>query len=151
MSKGQLPYDKEAEEATIGALLIDPDAMDRVLGTGLRAKDFHIERLGVIFRAIMALHEQGLPGDYVLVLSELKRAGHLQRIGGPAAVTQLILRCPTSIYAQHYAAIVVKHVEQRRAIALAAKVARAAYAGEDMGQIADEFLERPGKIRGVLR
>lgn len=151
MTQQQVPYDREAEEATVGALLIDSDAMDRVMATGLRADDFHVAHLGLIFRAIMALHEQDMPGDYVLVLSELRRAGHLEQVGGPAAVTELILRCPTSIYAQHYAALVLKCAQRRRLIALAARVARAAHAGEDTTQAAERLLESSGKIQGVLR
>jgi len=128
MSERRVPYEREAEEATIGALLIDPDAMDRVMGTGLRADDFHVAHLGLIFRAIMALHEQHMPGDYILVLSELRRTGQLERIGGPAALTTLITRCPTSIYATHYANLIVRCARQRHTIAVAAKVAEAAYA-----------------------
>lgn len=128
MSERQVPYNLEAEEATIGALLIDPDAMDRVVATGLRANDFYIENLAVIFRAIMALHEQEMPGDYILVLSELRRTGDLQRIGGPAFLTSLISRCATSLYATHYANLIVRCAMQRHVIAAAAKVAEAAYA-----------------------
>lgn len=128
MSERQVPYDREAEEATIGALLIDPDAMGRVMATGLQPGDFHLAHLGLIFGAIRALHEQDLPGDYILVISELRRRGHLKRIGGPATLTALITRCPTSVYATHYAKLVVRCAMQRHTIAAAGKVAEAAYA-----------------------
>ena len=153
MSQQQVPHDNEAECAVLGALLIDPDAMGRVLGTGLRAEHFHQGDLGLVFRAILALHKRGVPADYVLVLSELRRAGHLKRIGGPAALTQLILRCPTSVYAQHYANVVAGCARQRRMIVVAANLAKAAYAGEDadLRTLTDGLRDSPGKLGGVLR
>lgn len=160
-AQNQLPYDREAEEATIGALLIDPDAMGRVIATGLQPSAFHLMRLRLIFRAIMQLHEQGKPGDYVLVLSQLKRNGHLRDVGGPAGVTELIRRCPTSIYATHYADVVLACAEQRRVIQLAASAAKAAYASngsiEDLTKAMQGFLEDADRrrdkptIQGVLR
>lgn len=161
MAEQQVPYDRQAEEATIGALLIDPDAMDRVIATGLQPGDFHLVRLRLIFRAIMQLHEHDLPGDYVLVLSQLKRDGHLKDVGGPAGVTALILRCPTSIYATHYADVVVRCAQQRRVIALAAKAAKVAYTSngsaadltKSLRGVLDEGDRDPDTptIRGVLR
>lgn len=162
MSKPLIPpYDREAEEATIAALLIDPDAMERVCATGLQPGDFYLMRLRLIFRAMMDLHEQGLPGDYILVLSELKRKEHLETVGGPAGVTDLILRCPTSVYAQHYAELVLKSAQQRRVIQLAASAAKAAYAGNSsvegltkamkgLLEDADRRRDKP-TIQGVLR
>lgn len=166
MSERQVPYDLEAEEATIGALLIDPDAMGRVMATGLRPAHFYLAHLGLIFEAITILHEQGEPGDYVLVISQLRRAGHLETVGGPAALTALILRCPTSIYATHYANVVRRSALQRRIIVEAARVAQAAYACngtpedlakamarvlEDRGASTDDASGEKPKIGGVLR
>jgi len=151
MSEQLPPYDQEAEEATIGALLIDPDAMARVIATGLQPGDFHVMRLRLIYRAIMELHAREEPADYVLVLAELRRRSRLKDVGGPAGVTGLIVRCPTSIYAHYYATIVVERAQQRRSIARAARIAKAAYAGEDITDLVDGFSENSGKIKGVLR
>ena len=124
----QSPHDKEAEEAVIGSLLIDPDAIDRVLATGLRAEGFHLEHLGTIFRAVLAVHDRGAPADFVLTCAELRQRGWLERVGGQAQVTGLINRCATSVHAQHYAGVVVRCALQRRVIAAAGEIARRAYA-----------------------
>ena len=144
MSEPLPPYDRDAEEATIAALLIDPDAMERVRATGLQPSDFYLMRLRLIFRAMMQLHEQDRPADYILVLAKLKSNGHLKSVGGPAEVTALINRCPTSIYASYYAEIVVGHAASRRTITVAANAAKAAYASN--GSI--EELRQA--MRGVL-
>jgi len=156
------PYDREAEEATIGALLVDPDAIARVLATGLQPGDFHLMPLRLIFRAIMELHERDEPADYILVLAELKRRDLLKDVGGPAGVTALITRCPTSIYATHYANVVARCALQRRMIALAGQVAKTAYEGNgsihdlrkavrDLAETATDDDTNTVAIKGVLR
>lgn len=162
MSEQAPPYDLAAEEATIGALLIDPDAMPRVMETGLRPESFWIARLGIIFRAILALHERGEPADYILVVAELRESGQLDNAGGPAKLTELIGRCPTSVYATHYANLVLRCALQRRVILMAGRAAQMAYEGnrsmEELRKAVRDLADSVGTdqpngltIQGVLR
>ena len=64
-----LPSNLEAEQAVLGALLIDPDAIVKVVPL-VRAEDFYLEKNAWIFEAIIALHEQRQPIDFLTVVAE---------------------------------------------------------------------------------
>jgi replicative DNA helicase len=80
------PQNLEAEEAVLGALLIDPDAIIR-LSTILRPQDFYREKHGWIYDAVLALHERREPVDFLTVCDELERRNQLDEVGGPAFIT----------------------------------------------------------------
>ena len=68
------PQNIEAEEAVLGGLLIDSDAIIRV-STVLKPGDFYREKNGWIFGAALALHERHEPIDFLTVCDELERKG----------------------------------------------------------------------------
>jgi len=127
---------KEAEEAVLGSLLIDPDAIERVLGTGLVASDFHYSVSGIIFAAISELyHNGGPPADYILVSEKLRQSGQLKKIGGQARLTGLINDCATSIHAVHYAGVVRELARKRRYVQLAGDVMQLAHEEGPIGKL----------------
>ena len=67
-----VPANPEAEEAVLGSLLIDPDAVLKV-ASFLEDGDFYRERNGWIYRAILDLHERREPADFVTLCDELER------------------------------------------------------------------------------
>jgi len=79
------PHNIEAEEAVLGALLIDPDAIIRI-ATFLQPKDFFLKRHAWIYEAIQTLHERRDPADLVTLTDELERQKHLTDIGGPTLI-----------------------------------------------------------------
>ncbi len=131
------PQNTEAEEAVLGGILIDPDAIIRV-ATFLRPEDFYREKLGWIFDTALALHERREPIDFLTVCDELERRGQLDEIGGPAFITTLINAVPTSIHAEHYARIVERTATRRRLIEAAGQIAALAYQeAEDVDEVVD--------------
>jgi len=139
MSADRLPPQNiEAEQSVLGSLLIDPDAIIRV-GTFLRPEDFYREAHQTIYRAIVDLHDRRLPADFITVVDELERQGHLDLIGGPAYLTSLIGVVPTSVHAEHYGHIVERTSLMRRLIAAAGQIAALAYEErEDLDEVIDE-------------
>ena len=131
-----------AEEAVLGALLIDSDAIIRV-STVLKAEDFYREKNGWIFRAALALHERHEPIDFLTVCDELERKGQLDEVGGPAFLTGLINVVPTSIHIEHYATIVQRAAIRRRLIEAAGQIAALAYKEEDD---VDEVVDRAEQV-----
>lgn len=99
------PTNPEAEQAVLGSLLIDPDAV-LLVPTFLNAEDFSSERNGLIYRAILAIHERGEMADFVTLCDELERQGNLQKIGGAAYITVLVNNVPSAAYAQQYGQLV---------------------------------------------
>ncbi|MYH62986.1 MAG: replicative DNA helicase [Caldilineaceae bacterium SB0675_bin_29] len=131
------PANVEAEQAVLGSLLIDPDAIVKV-STTLRDVDFYREPHQWIFRALLALHERREPADFVTLVDELERNEQLEEIGGPAYITQLINSTPTAIYADYYARIVERTATLRRLIGAANQIAELAYdESNDVNEVVD--------------
>ena len=137
-----LPQNIEAEEAVLGSLLIDPDAIIRV-ATFLRPDDFYVQRHGWVYDAIRDLHERREPADLVTLTDELERKEQLSEIGGPAFLTRLINATPTSIHAEYYARIVERTAILRRLIDAAGQIAKLAY--QDVDDV-DEVVDRAESI-----
>lgn len=88
-----IPHSREAEEAVVGAVLINPEVYYDV-AQFLSADDFYIHRHKWIWEAFTGLHEQRIPIDLLTVAEELDRIGQLAEIGGPAYLTSMVTRCP---------------------------------------------------------
>lgn len=121
-----MPQDIEAEQAVLGGILIDPDAVLRVAPL-LEPEDFYREENGWVYEAALALHERHEPVDSLTLCGELERAGRLDLAGGLAFVTELINATPTSVHTEHYAHTVEQAATRRRMITATAVAAAAAY------------------------
>ncbi|MFC2030318.1 replicative DNA helicase [Chloroflexota bacterium] len=131
------PQNTEAEEAVLGGLLIDPDAIIRV-ATIVRPEDFYREKHGWIYDAVQILHERREPVDFLTVCDELERRGRLNEVGGAAFITSLINAVPTSIHVEHYARIVERTGTRRRLIEAAGQIAGLAYQeADDVEEVVD--------------
>jgi replicative DNA helicase len=131
------PANLEAEDAVLGALLIDPDAVIKV-ASFLRSDDFYREKNGWIYQVVIDLHEQRHPADYVTVVDELERRGQLQETGGAAYITSLINNTPTAVHVEHYAHIVERAATLRRLIGAAGQIATLAYEeADDLDEVVD--------------
>jgi replicative DNA helicase len=137
-----IPANLEAEEAVLGSLLIDPDAIIKV-ASFLEADDFYREKNGWIYQAVLDLHERREPADFVTLCDELERAGRLQEVGGAAYITQLINNTPTAVYVEHYAGIVERTATLRRLISAASQITTLAY---DEAQDVEEVVDRSEQL-----
>ncbi|MFN2164742.1 MAG: replicative DNA helicase, partial [Anaerolineae bacterium] len=133
-----VPANPEAEQAVLGSLLIDPDAVIKV-ASFLKAEDFYQEKNGWIFQAILDLHERREPADFVTVTDELERRRQLAEVGGSPYVLDLINAVPTAIHVEHYAHIVERTSVLRKLIRAAGQIAQLAYdeTTEDVQEVVD--------------
>jgi len=120
------PHNIEAEEAVLGAILLSPEALFDVLPF-LQADDFFIVRNAWVWEAIVALHEQRSPIDYLTVASSLEQAGRLEEIGGQSYLLGLISKTPSALNIAGYANVVEELATRRRLIAQASKLAQLAH------------------------
>ena len=104
-SSSVVPHNREAEEAVVGAVLINPEVYYD-LAQFLQADDFYILRHRWIWEAFTRLHEKRIPLDFLTVTEELESAGQLAEIGGPAYLTALLNQVPTSLHAEAYGRMV---------------------------------------------
>jgi replicative DNA helicase len=121
-----VPQSREAEEAVLGAVLINPEAYYDV-AQFLQFDDFYVHRHKWIWQAFSRLHEKRVPVDFLTVTEELDQMGQLAEIGGPAYITSLISNVPTSLHAEAYGKIVEETAIRRRMLAAANDIAKLAY------------------------
>ncbi len=88
------PHSRQAEEAVLGAILIDSEAYFNV-AQFLNPDDFYIVRNRWIWEAFTRLHERRAPIEYLTVCEDLEQQGQLSEIGGPAYIMSLINQTPT--------------------------------------------------------
>jgi replicative DNA helicase len=121
-----VPHSLEAEEAVIGAVLINPEAYYDV-AQFLQPDDFYIHRHQWIWQAFIALHDRNEALDLVTVTEELDQMGHLADIGGSAYITKLISNVPSSLHAEAYGHRVEETAIRRRMLTAANQIAKMAY------------------------
>ena len=119
------PHSVESEEAVLGSILIDPEALDRV--SFLADSDFYIIKHQWAWAASLALRDRRQPLDAVTLRRELETRGQLDEIGGPAYLTYLMTVVPTAIHAEGYATLVAQAANRRRLLAAASDIAQLAY------------------------
>ncbi|MBU1445814.1 replicative DNA helicase [Patescibacteria group bacterium] len=99
------PHSLEAERSTLGALLIDKDAIIKIADL-IHDEDFYHEKHGMIFAAINELFEKRSPIDMLTLTSLLEDKKQLDQIGGASYITELTSEVPTASHIIQYATIV---------------------------------------------
>lgn len=127
----ELPYNLEAEQATLGSVLLNRDAIV-VLAPWLKPSAFYDERHAWIYTAMLACFHDRVPPDTRMVADRLKQANRFDAIGGYAYLARLLGDVPTSFHVEHYAAVVERHAVERRGIMAAGKIAALLYAPGDI-------------------
>lgn len=137
------PHDAEAEQAALGAILLDPDAVPLVLRF-LRPDDFYVNANRSCFAAIVSLYEKGQKADLITLTDELRLMGELDRVGGPAYVARLTDVVPSSANVEYYARIVQEQSVRRALLKLAQKVSAEVF--EDSVESASILDSAQGRI-----
>jgi replicative DNA helicase len=133
-----IPYNQEAEEAVLGAILVNPAAYFGVAAF-LEADDFFILRHQYIWQALNRLDERHETIDYLTVISALREIDKLAEIGGPAYLTQLINATPTSTHAEAYGRLVERAATRRRLMAASDEIKALALNEElELEQVIDQ-------------
>lgn len=131
------PQSLEAEQAVLGSMLIEREAIIRAAEI-LDPAAFYRDAHRMIFEAIMALADRSEAVDVVTVGEELRRRNQLDTVGGMAYLTTLANLVPTAANVEHYARIVANKAVLRRLIHTASEIARRAF--EAQGEV-EEILD----------
>ncbi len=122
------PYSEDAEQAVLGAMMMDTDAV-------LRASEivddsmFYREPHRRIFRAMLALIERRDVVDPLTLSDELERRGEIDEVGGADYITALIDAVPTSANVEYHARIVREKALLRRLIEVSTGIVSEAFEG----------------------
>jgi replicative DNA helicase len=119
-------YDRELEEALIGAILINPDAFVDV-SPKLNSKDFYIQRHEWIWDAFKALLHEDKNIDVLTVKQELENAGKAEESGGMDYLIGLTNLVPSSLHAETYADAIKALAIRRRLLSSANEIAKYAH------------------------
>lgn len=149
MDAPSIPYSKEAEEALLGSLIINPEIMPEIT---LRGDEFYVTRHKWIFDAMRKLDEQSQAIDMVTLSEELAKHGQLEELGGSAYITALITQSPNSYNAPHYADIIRDKARRRSDLKIANMIAEGAFnGGVDRAKMVDLLTKNSNNGRGAVR
>lgn len=109
------PQNIEAEQAVLGSLLIDKDAIVKVADI-LKSEDFYQEKHEIIFKAMLDVYEARDPIDLVTLTERLKKAKQIESIGGASYLSELLSVVPTASHVVSYAKVVQEKATLRRLI-----------------------------------
>ena len=106
MELGKIPpNDTEAEQAVIGSMLTDKDAVSAAIEV-LKEEDFYREDNKIIYTAILNLYNRSEPIDIITLKSELSSMGKLDAVGGLEYIAELPDKVPTTSNVEQYIKIV---------------------------------------------
>lgn len=135
------PQNLEAEASVLGGILLENDAIDRVLEI-VTPDLFYRESHRKVFRAMMELSDRSEPVDLITLSEFLKAKGELDAVGGTAYLASLANLVPTAANIAHYARIVREKGILRHLITVATGIATRGL--EDQGNV-EEFLDEAEK------
>jgi replicative DNA helicase len=118
-----IPHDFEAEEAVLGAIILDNKMIFEAMSI-LTPNSFHDENHRHIYRAMLELVDSNQPIDEILLGDQLKEFGKLEDIGGYACLAELVDCVPSSGNIVYYSRIVQEHAIARDIITTASDLSR---------------------------
>ena len=124
------PQNLEAEQSVLGGILLENEAISKVLET-LLPDDFYSESHRKIFNSMIELFEKNEPIDLITLTNQLKSMGHLDGVGGSAYLSSLVDSIPTAANITYYARIVKEKAVLRRLITTATEIVTRGYGDED--------------------
>jgi replicative DNA helicase len=120
------PQNVDAEESILGGILLDPEAIGRVADL-LVAEAFYINDHKEIYKAALALHNQGKPTDLMSVTTWLYDHELLEKVGGQSKLAQLVDRTVSAVNIDRFAALVIDKYLRRQLIKAGNEIVQLGY------------------------
>ena len=124
------PHSKEAEQAVIGSMIMDRDALITASEL-LQGEDFYIQQYGILFDAMVELLHEGKPAELVTILAKLKEKGVSPEICGMEFIRDVTDAVSTSANIKYYADIVAEKALSRKLIKITEGIANTCYADKE--------------------
>lgn len=120
------PHSEEAEQAVLGALLINWGAMADVVSS-LKPDRFYSLQNQVIFDAMLKLYAKNATGDTISLINELTVENKLEQAGGVAYIASLTDTVPSAANIDYYAKMVLDRAARRDLIKISAEMKASAF------------------------
>ena len=137
LPNASLPQNIEAEEAILGGILLDPDGIV-IVSEILKPEHFSLTKHQVIYQAALCLYAMGKPTDLLSVCTYLADNRQLEKIGGQAALAQVIDRTISSVNIDIYSHLVYEKYLRRQLIKVSGDINSLAYEPGEIGEILDQ-------------
>ncbi|PDW02339.1 replicative DNA helicase [Candidatus Viridilinea mediisalina] len=121
-----VPYDLQAERATLGSILLEREAIIAI-AAWLLPEFFYLEKHALIYEAMLACYNRREPPDLATVAAELRRQERLDLVGGIAFLGELVTEVPTAVHIEYYARNVERTAVLRRLIEAGGRIAAMGY------------------------
>lgn len=128
--KRVLPHSIEAEQSVIGSMLMDKDAIV-VASEILTGEDFYGRQYGIVFEAMVELHDEAKPVDTVTLQNRLKEKDVPPEVSSLEFIKDILNTVPTSANVKYYANIVAEKALLRRLIKTNEEIANTCYVGKE--------------------
>ncbi|OPY69000.1 MAG: Replicative DNA helicase [Syntrophorhabdaceae bacterium PtaU1.Bin034] len=141
--KGRIPpQNLDAEESLLGGVLIDPEALNKVVDV-VDAEDFYREDHRVIYELVLDLYERSEPIDLITVSSLARDKGLIEKIGGITHLSRLVDGMPTSANIVQYAKMVKEKALLRNLMHIATEIVEKGY---EVDTNVDNFIDEAEKM-----
>ncbi|MBQ3417650.1 MAG: replicative DNA helicase [Ruminococcus sp.] len=154
----RMPYSPEAEQAVLGAILMEPEVLATVAEILPNSDYFYIQNHKLIYSAMLSMFTAGKAVDLVTILETLKKQSSFDEATGKTYLMQLAQSCPSISNVEIYATLVRDKSEVRALMGAARSIIEDASDGEQEPQLLIDSAEqkiydiRRGKnIRGLER
>lgn len=124
------PQAIEAEEAALGAILKNPDALNELVDIIKTPEQFYVPGNQAVYRAVLDLYSKSEPVDVTTVSTVLRDTGDFDRAGGAVRLVQLVERVASTAHIKTWARAIVDKSALRRLIGLCAKIIQQCYGSE---------------------
>ena len=128
--KRVLPNSIEAEQSVIGAMLIDAETIT-VASEYITGDDFYGKQYGILFDAMVELHDEGVPVDLITLQDRLKEKGAPPEIYSLEYIGDIMRAVPTSANIKRYAGIVAEKSVMRKLIRVNEEIANSCYSQKE--------------------
>lgn len=140
------PQDLNIEEAILGSLMLDADAIHKVNGI-IKTDSFYLESHRKVFEAIQSLSNANKPVDLLIVTKALHDNDELDKIGGAIFITHLTSHVASAAHIEHHARIIQQLYIQRELIKIGSETITEAY--EEGAEIEDLLNSAKRKISAL--
>ncbi len=130
------PHNVEAEQAVLGACLIDDEAATVIMNT-LKREDFYLEAHQDIFGAMFVIFSKNQPIDYITLTDELESENILSAVGGLEYITNLTNVIPSAANYKYYVSIVKRDSVLRKIISASQDIIEKTYDATDKDSAVD--------------
>lgn len=110
----ELPFSLGPEKSVLSSMLKDPAMIVRAQAEGMTSAHFHVPSHRQLFREITSRHAAGKEVDLVMLVEDMRRAGTLEGIGGPGAISEVFTYAPNPFhFAGHCEALRRDHARRQ--------------------------------------